>query len=220
MEFGLLQLERKVCILEKKYLQLVESIRDAVRKSAMDVPVFREDGNGCIRILFYPCCKEADDQFGGLSKFGADGSDIADYEFAFAITPGGSRVIAADTDDGGECKVDCYAFSAMKIAHCSHAQDVGAGLLSGIVDDPSLTEDCGYGPYPGALCVEVKRVKTTSDTDGFRSYEDESDYCGIYVCVSGASSSEDLHCAAVAIDVIEDFFKYETGCYRIVAPNI
>ncbi len=206
--------------MEEKYLRLVESIRDAVRKRAMDVPKFRKDGNGCIRILLYPCCKEADDQFGGLSKFGTDGNDIADYEYAFAVTPGGSRVVAANTNDGGECKIDCYALSAMKIADCSHAQDVGAGLLSGIVDDPSLTEDCGYGHYPGALCVEVKKIDITSDTDGFRSYEDESDYWGIYVCVSGASYSEDLYCAAAAIAVIEDFFMYETGCYRIVEPNI
>ena len=98
--------------------------------------------------------------------------------------------------------------------------EFGLGLLSGIVNDPSLTEDCGYGPYRGALCVEVKKARTTSDTDGSRSYEDVSDYCGIYVCVSGASSSEDLRCAAVAIEVIEDFFKHETGCYRIAAPNI
>lgn len=184
-----------------------------MRERAMGVPKFRKDGNGCIRILLYPCCEEADERFGGLSKFSADGNDIADYEYAFAITPGGSRVIVADTDDGGQCKVDCYAYSAMKIADCSHAQDVGAGLLSGIVNDPSLTEDCGYGHYRGALCIVVKKVDITSGT--------ESDYCMIYVCVSGADASEDQNCAAAAIAAIEDFFKhYKAGCYRIVTPII
>ena len=190
----------------KNYLRLVRDIRDAIRKKAQEIPKFRDEGNGCIRILLYPLCKKADDDFGGLSSFYPH--DIADYEFAFAITPGGSRVITDSTGDGGECKVDCYAFSALKIAHCSVAQDMGIGLLSGIVDDPSLTEECGYGPYLGALCVEVKRSCTSCDP-----------YCNIYVCVSGADSSSDLRCAYAAIDVIVDFFASKPDGFEFSYPS-
>ena len=203
--------------MEKKYLRLVRDIRDAIRAEAQGVPKFCNEGNGCIRILFYPQCEEADERFGGLSDFRSN--DIADYEFTFAITPGGSRVITDDTSDGGECKVDCYGYSALKIAHCSLAQDMDANLLSGVIDDPSLTEDCGYGPHLGALCVEVKQFETTWDTDGFTFYESEHDYCSIYVCVSGADSLSDLRCAFEAIEVIIDFYASEPKGYKFSYPT-
>ena len=202
--------------MDKKYSQLVKDIRDAIRAKAQDVPKFRDEGNGCIRILFYPCCKEADEHFDGLSDFRF--GDIVDYESTFAITPGGSRIITDSTTDGGECRVDCYGYSAMKIAHCSHAQDIDAGLLSGIVDDPSLTEECGYGPHLGALCVEVKRINTTWDTNGIVSSDFEYDYLNIYICVSGADSLSDLRCAFEAIDAIIDFFASEPYSYKFISP--
>lgn len=203
--------------MDKKYLQLVRDIRDAVREKAQEIPKFRDDGNGCVRVLFYPCCKEADDDFGGLSDFRFH--DIADYEFTFAITPGGSRVISYDTSNSDGRKVDCYAFSALKIAHCSAAQDMDEGLLSGIIKDPNLTEECGYGPYAGALCVEVERINTAQDTDGFFSYTSEKKYCNIYVSVSGADSLSDLRCAFAAIDVIVDFFASTTDSFMYHYPS-
>ena len=202
--------------MDKKYSQLVKDIRDAIRAKAQDVPKFRDEGNGCIRILFYPCCKEADEHFDGLSDYRS--GDIVDYEYAIALTRGGRRVSTDNTADGGEYSVDCYGYSAMKIAHCSHAQDIDAGLLSGIVDDSSLTEECGYGPHPGALCVEVKRINTTWDTDGIISLESERDYLNIYICVSGADSLSDLRCAFEAVGVIVDFFASEPYSYKFVSP--
>jgi len=206
---------------EKTYPTLVKRIRDAVRKKAKDIPKFRDEGNGAIRILAYPGCKEADNWLGGLSDFvnpcdpfaaeSKKRDDITDYEHTFAITPGGSRVITGIWD-GVKQDVDCYAFSALKIAHCSRAQDLGLGLLSGIdMNDPNITEENGYGPYSGALCVEVMRkVSSTSSTN----------FCGIYVCVSGATSAEDLECALVAVDVIKEFFEDESGDFEFNAPEI
>lgn len=199
--------------LKQSNTKLVRAIRDSVRRAAQSVPKFSRTGNGAIRILFYPCCREADDWLGGLSTFSTaslfDGdiigsTDITDYEFTFAITPGGSRVIEGEWD-GEKRTVDCYAFSAMKIAHCSHAQDARVGLLSGLDLDKKLTEEYGYGPYRGALCVEVKR--------------NSINWCGIYVCVSGADSDDDLKCAFVAIPEIKDFFEKEGNDFDIIAPE-
>lgn len=119
-----------------RYLELVKKIRDAVRERAQEIPKFRTSGNGAIRILAYPCRSDADVWLGGLSDFSRDErgigkDDIVDYEHTFAITPGGSRVITG-VWDGVEQKVDCYAYSALKIAHCSLVQDKGAGLISGL----------------------------------------------------------------------------------------
>lgn len=200
----------------KNYSRLVKDIRDAIRAKAQDVPKFRDEGNGCIRILFNPLCEEVDDDLGGLSSFYPH--DTAYYEFVFAITPGGSRVITDKTNDGSEYAVDCYGYSAMKIAHCFHAQDIGAGLLSGLIDDLNLTEECGYGPHLGALCVEVKRINTTRDTDGIVPPDFEYDYLKIFICVSGADSLSDLRCAFEAIDVIIDFFASEPYSYKFISP--
>lgn len=206
--------------MKKAYLELVRQIRDAVREKAQEVPIFRDIGNGCVRILAYPCCQEADEWLGGLSDFVHDNRfslppsfDIADYEHAFAITPGGSRVTSVD----GRW-ADHYALSAMKIAHCSYSQDACNCLLSGGVKAPSLKESNGYAPYPGALCVEIQTLKT--DAKG-RYIGKPSDFCGIYVCVSGASFKEDLECAFVAIKLIREFFEDEEhsdGIFVINAP--
>lgn len=208
-----------------RYLELVKKIRDAVRERAQEIPKFRTSGNGAIRILAYPCRSDADVWLGGLSDFSRDErgigkDDIVDYEHTFAITPGGSRVITG-VWDGVEQKVDCYAYSALKIAHCSLVQDKGAGLISGLdLGDPYLTEDNGYGPHFGAICAEVKLFSVNYDGRGEVDGFSEIDFCGIYVCVSGADSKDDLKCAAAAIDVIREFFEREGGQFRVKAPEL
>ena len=185
-------------------------IRDVVRDKAQEIPKFREgSGGGAIRILAYPACREADDWFGGLGDFSKTPYDIPDYEVTFAIKTGGSRVTTG-VWDGVEQRVDCYGYSALKIAHCSLAQDLGVGLLSGLnLHKPHLTEDNGYGPYLGALCVEVNWTNGDNIIKPF---------CGIYVCVSGADSADDLRCAIAAIEVIKEFFTDKDG-FTINAPG-
>lgn len=180
--------------MKNAYSELVKQIRDAVRKKAQEISKFQE-GNGAIRILAFPECEAADTWLGGMGDFSKRPYDIPDYETTFAITSGGSRAITG-VWDGVKQRVDCYAFSALKIAHCSLAQDLGHGLLSGLdLDDPYLTEDNGYGPYYGALCVEVSHHGKP--------------FCFVYVCVSGADSSDDLRCAFEAVEVIKSFFTDE-----------
>lgn len=123
-------------------------------------------------------------------------------------------------EDGVEKKIDTYAFSAMKIAHCSHAQDLKGDLLSGLdLGNPDLTEDYGYGPYLGALCVEIEVNALMGDGE-LRS---AGEFCGIYVCVSGADSADDLKCAFAAVKVIEDFFTNgwaNTIAFRVNTPDV
>ena len=188
----------------RPYTDLVKEIRDAVRRKAQDIPKFRNEGNGAIRILAYPMYQEADEWLGGLSEFRKEFNpcagtsrgynDIVDYEYTFAIAPGGSRVMTGEWD-GVKQKVDCYAYSALKIADCSRSQDEGRGLMSGIVtEDKYRREDNGYGPYRGALCFEVYSSPHRL-------------FCYLYVCVSGAESDEDLECTKAAISVVKKFFE-------------
>lgn len=193
------------------FTDLAKTIRNTVRTKAKEISVFRETGNGAIRILGYPLCAEADEWLGGLSDFSGPALDIADYEFVFAISPGGSRVINV-VENGHKATVDCYGYSALKIADCSLAQDLGVGLVSGLdFLRADRTEEYGYAAHRGALCVVVKRVKC-STVNGEPSVEYD-DYCGIYVCVSGAKSDEDYACALEAIQIIKDFFLEADGMW-------
>ena len=194
--------------MKKTYKELVIMIRDAIREKAMSVPDFRNTGNGAIRITTCPYCADADEWLGGFGNFKfLNGkfisADIVDYEHCFSITPGGSRTIT--TKDKSKEKVDCYAFSAMKVAHCSLAQeelnrDVS---ISGSYTGPQIDEEHGYAPYAGAICISVKTVYSSDKT--------EEDYCDIYISVSGADSEvDDVDCAFAAAGVIRDFFREET----------
>ena len=206
--------------MKDSYSSLVTAIVQAVRKKAQEIPKFRIERNGAIRILAYPLCKEADDWLGGLSNFSAAKPDIVDYEHTFAITQGGSRVIKT-VENGIKKKVDCYAYSALKIAHCSLAQDMQVGLTSGLkLSVSNLTEEYGYAPYRGALCVEVKKSNGPPHSYDPRFCQN-TDYCMIYVCVSGAEQIEDQSCATVAVPVIEKFFTEEQdGIYSFVYDTI
>ena len=199
--------------MKKVYLELVKQIRDAVRKKAKDIGI-RE---GCIRILAYPCCPMADLWLGGLSNFEGDTPDIVDYEHTFTITPEGSRVVTV-TEGGVKQKVDTYAYSALKIAHCSCSQDEKGCLLSGVIKTPHQIESNGYGPYLGALCAEVTMSPTTSN---LRPLGEPYGFCGIYVCVSGASQEKDLDCAFAAVEVIKNFFasEWRGGYFEVNAPE-
>ncbi|MBO7560910.1 hypothetical protein J6T21_02660 [Candidatus Saccharibacteria bacterium] len=181
---------------------LVLKIRDAIREKAKEVEKFKK-GNGAIRILFYPLCTEADQPLGGMSSYSDNTNDIVDYEYTFAIAPGGSRKITG-VWDGLEQMVDCYAFSALKIAHCSRVQDLGLGLRSGIdIGIPDAKEDNGYGPYPGAICFEVKK--------------NDRPYLYLFVCVSGADSEDDLKCALVATNVVSEYFSHDAN-FKVINP--
>lgn len=204
--------------MKRKFSELVNAIRDTVRLKAQEIPKFKESGNGAIRILAYPCSAKADYWFGGD---GFKKNDIADYERTYAISPGGSRVIKGIWD-GVEQVVDCYAYSALKIAHCSRVQDKGRGLLSGIeLDDPTLVEENGFSSHRGALCVEIDQ-----GFDFYRSMSGEilpttvEKFCSLYVCVSGADSNDDLRCAFAAVDVIKKFFNEENKGFIFNTPSL
>ncbi|MBQ3296887.1 hypothetical protein IJH01_02035 [Candidatus Saccharibacteria bacterium] len=212
--------------MKNAYLSLIKEIRDAVREKAQEIPKFKESGNGAIRILAYPLCREADEWLGGLSAFGsnpADKNDIVDYEYTFAITPGGRRVITGKWDDDTELQtVDCYAYSALKIAHCSRVQDEGAGLSSGIdLKIPHLTEDYGYADHPGAVCMEIYRRKADPLMDTTEPDGNLEQFCLIYVCVSGADSLDDEKCALSSVRTVCNFFADETYKHFVVkAPSV
>lgn len=204
----------------ESYGYLLKSIRDAVRKEAQKIPKFRDEGNGCIRVTFCPCCPDADEWLGGLSEWtqaygGAwlsNKKDIVEYEHVFTITHGGSHTMVGDWGNGPE-KVNCYGYSALKVAHCSLARKRGVALKSGVdLGDKDLTEDNGWSAHYGAICLEIKK----------KHDKEWRDYCRIYVCVSGADQLEDLQCAKAAIGEVKKYFyakDYGKGVWLVAGPR-
>ena len=202
----------------KVYSGLVKQIRDAVSEEARH-NLIKE---GCVRILAYPCCEPADQWLGGMSNFSTHPSpDIVDYEYAFPIIPGGSRVTEV-TKNGTTYNADCYGLSALKIAHCSYSQDAKNCLLSGVIEGREhLVETNGYCPEFGALCAEVK-YDVISVENGELCTE-QHDFCGIYVSVSsGGPPIDDLQCAFAAIKAIEEFFmgpEWDCDIFEVITPK-
>lgn len=194
---------------------LIRDIIKVVRERAKEIPKFAK-GNGAIRILIHPYCEEADDWAGGLSEFRTKKPDVVDYEFTFHIKPGGSHIITG-VWDGVKQRVNCYAYSALKIADCAFAAVKRKGALSGLkLGFRHHTEDNGFGPYPGALCVTIWEP----NYDRMTAHEpDLKKFCRIYVCVSGADSKDDLYCAWPAIIKIISFFRNEDNRFEIEVPN-
>ena len=201
---------------------LEEKILETVRRKAQEIPIFRESGNGAIRILAYPLCPGANQWLGGKGKIKLDENgmpiliDVPDYETTYCITPSGSRIIQSEWD-GITHLVDCYSYSAMKIAHCARADRLGIGLKSGLElwDSYLIDEESGYGPYAGAICVKV-----IEEYDKMKL--EPKPFCLIYVCVSGADSKDDEKCSMAAIPIIKDFFKTEESehvRYTFIAPE-
>lgn len=182
----------------ESYGYLLKSIRDTVRKKAREIPDFRY---GCIRVTFRPCCAEADEWLGGISDW--EQQDIAEYEHVFTITPGVGYTIVVNNGLGPE-KVNCYSYSALKVAHCSLARRRIGALISGVnLDDHDLTEDNGWANEHGAICIEVSK--------------NNCDYCRIYVSVSSADSFNDLRCAEAAVEAVNGYFSVDQ--YSIRAPR-
>ncbi len=208
--------------MRKPYICLTGKILVAIRKKALEIPVFKETKNGAIRILTRPLCNEANDWIEGTSIFTDRLTDIVDLEKTYNILPGGSHIITG-VYDGVEQNVDCYAYSALKIAHCSLMVDKGIGLESGLglpLDNLYLTEDNGYAAHYGAICVEINRPAEYKFASGYD--KDHLGFLRIFVCVSGAKSEEDRDCAFAAIDVIRQFFRDEEeigNSFVIKAPS-
>lgn len=182
----------------ESYGYLLKSIRDTVRKKAQEIPDFK---NGCIRVTFRPCCAEADEWLGGISDW--EQQDVTEYEHVFTITPRGSHTIVVNNGLGPE-KVNCYSYSALKVAHCSLARKRIGVLISGVdLNDHDLTEDNGWANEYGAICIEVSK--------------NNCDYCRIYVSVSGADSFDDLRCAEAAIEAVNGYFSVDR--YSIRTPR-
>lgn len=205
-------MEKKSNLLELKYQDLLWRIVRAVRRQARTIPAFRDSHNGCIRITIIPLTQDADTWLGGeLSSFqrfdhehmGREIMDVCEREFIFKIDPRGSHTIQYVCEDGHTEPVNCYGYSAMKTAYTSWKRKFDDAVRNGLGETFSdfqfrqhtqfFTEDNGWSMHDGSVC-------TTVTLGG-------ENFCRLYVCTSGAKSSEDEECSLAGILEAQEYFE-------------
>ena len=198
--------------MQGKWLDFLSFLFKVVRMKAIKLPRFRETRQGCIRVSVCPKCEEADNWLGGTSD--RLGGDFMTYEYTVPIISGGSYV-AEFKENGKIVKVDTYSVTAMKIADCSRAQSLNVGLFSGLPYDGRQDYDTenGYAEWLGAVCFRVRKRDEWDD-------DKLSDFCDIYVCVSGAEQEEDLQCAMCVAPEVSGFFYAESNRFVVEVPEM
>lgn len=206
-------MEKNLVLSEVSYQKMVWRIVGAVRRAAKTIPAFRDSHNGCIRITIVPLSQEADAWLGGeMSQFGLFDAnnlghevvDVCEREFVYKIDPRGSHTIQYVCDDGHTEPVNCYGYSALKTAWASWKRRFDEAVRKGLGETFSdfqyrqhtqfFTEDNGWSMHDGL-------VYTTVMLDG-------EDFIRLYVCTSGAKSSEDKECSLAGILEAQECF----GC--------
>lgn len=195
----------KYDLLNVKYQDLLWRIVGAVRRTAKTIPAFRDSHNGCIRITIVPLCEDAEIWFGGgLSEYqlfdsesmGHEVTDVCEREFVFKIDSRGSHTIQwADPNDGHTEPVNCYGYSALKTAYASRINLARRGQLNDNGNAYGMQyfiEDNGWSMHDGSVCTTVSIAG--------------SDFIMLYVCTSGAKSSEDRACSLAGMLEAQKFF--------------
>ena len=103
--------------------------------------------------------------------------------------------------------LNCYGFSALKLALCMHNELKGYGSTSFETENENedfLTADNGYGHYKGCVCWTIyHRVPGVSNSS--------EPWAKVFVCVCGGHQDEDELCAlaaekAIKKDVSDELF--------------
>ena len=173
-------------MVEGRFVRLLDGIVEACQKRARSYKSF-EEGDGAIRICFIP-----------QGDWGADlpdwPTDLSDrYETVARIRPGGNYVLNRSGLDG-RCASDSYAISALKVASCLRATEIGIGYRSGYdLDNTSLDPQHGFLQQRGALCYQLSLYGHIAGW--------------IIVSVSGNDEFDDEYVAEAATEVIDNWCK-------------
>lgn len=191
------------------YQAMLWRIVGAVRRKAQTIPAFRDSHNGCIRITIVPLCRDADEWLDGISQFepalfGDDVNDICEREFVFKIDSRGSHTIQYTCEDGHTEPVNCYGYSALKTAWASWKRKFDAEVRKKDLGETFsdfqyrqhtqfFTEDNGWSMHDGSVYTTV--------------YMGGVEFLRLYVCTSGAKSSEDKECSLAGIMEAQKWFE-------------
>lgn len=197
------------CLFQVPYQSMVNRIKIAVRSRAATIEEFKMNRNGCIRIAMLPLSSLAGawlDQ--GLSSFGVHPENKPDarmLEFPFKLFPEGSYTIQYVCEDGHTEPVNCYGYSALKIAYASWKCEFDKWVKEYSVSEELeaheyqkqtqyFVAENGYSLDEGVSCSEILL--------------DGKPFMRLFVAVSGAQTGEvDQECVLEGMRVGQDFLR-------------
>ena len=195
-EGKVIRLEKKDSLRNISFQKLILKSVVNTRQAACDIPEMKESKNGNIRVTYIPLCELAEDWIGGgLSMFSQDPgtpSDICERELNFKIHPAGSHTMQFVCPDGHIEPVNCYGFSALKVAYYSFKRQRLLKKMRKMIRYPKkyFREENGYTTDKGTVCATI--------------WMDGQEFMRIYWTVSGAQTGEDdERCALVGMRTLK-----------------
>ena len=196
-------------LFELKYQDLIWRIVEGTRRAARVIPEFRNNTNGCIRITIVPLSELADTWLGGgLSDFGVyrevNARDVCEREFVYKLFPEGSHTMQFQCEDGHVEPVNCYGYSALKVAYASWKRRfdewVQQNNIPEEIEAHEFQKQTEYFVAENGYSLDKGVIYTTVKLDG-------EDFLRLYVTVSGAQLGEtDLQCAAAGLLAAQNYF--------------
>ena len=176
--------------------RLFDEIIMSCQQKAKELEGF-ESGDGCIRISYLPQNAWA------VNILESEVQSADRFELTSRITEGGNYVLNRDGKNGE--RIDCYAFSALKVAACLRSIELGLGERSGYdLGNTAADEEHGFASYRGAICYSL--------------YYEHRIFALLIVSVSGASATEDEKVAEAGEAAIDDWCKKHGFSYEAPAP--
>ncbi len=209
------------CLFSLKYQNMIQRIVGATRSAADVVPELRDNKNGCIRITLVPLSQLAEAWLGGgLSDFGfypeVNTRDVCEREFIYKIHPEGKHTIQFICEDGHTEPVNCYGYSALKVAYASWKRQFDAEVAQKNLPEDLISHEFqqrtqffvaenGYSMDRGVIYATVTL--------------DDEDFLRMYVTVSGAQKGEDdEQCALAGMIAANDYFR-NAATSIVLPPN-
>lgn len=203
--------------MEKKYYSLcqvpiwhlLQRIKIGARKRASTFEEFKENRNGCIRITVVPLSLLAEYWLGGgLSSFSEQpGSpdDVCEREFTYKLFPEGTHTMEFVCKDGHVEPVNCYGFSALKVAFVSWKRmfefHMEQKKYSKNMRKTLFKQETEYFTPENGYTLDKGCVYTTIKLGG-------EDFMRLYVTVSGAQAGAvDEICASEGMRAGQEFLE-------------
>ncbi len=197
-------------LLKIPYQNLVNRIVIGVRGKATTIDELAKSRCGAIRITMVPLSSLCEAWLGGkLSDFGerleVNTHDVCEREFVYPLFPGGSHTMQYTCEDGHIEPVNCYAYSALKVAYASWKRKFDKW-----VDDNDIPENLADHEFhvqtqffaaDNGYSLDEGVVYTTTQLN-------DQEFLRLYVTVSGAQTGKvDMDCAVEGMRMGQEFFE-------------
>lgn len=197
------------CLFNLKYQHLIWAIVHETRRAARVIPELRDNKNGCIRITMVPLSSLAEAWLGGgLSETDEHCDthlpDACEREFVYKIHPEGSHTVQYVCEDGHTEPVNCYGYSALKVAYASWRRRfdrwVEKNEIPEDLADHEFRKQTQHFVAENGYSLDKGVVYTTISLD-------DVGFIRLYVTVSGAQEGvDDERCALVGLLAAQNYF--------------